>query len=166
MLRRRASTDWSLQLYPETWVKLLENVGLASTAATPLIWPLIGPQSRRTQFEGGRPPSLPESAAVPPTGRNAPAARPPSRVASFALGTVPSFDSLISTPVTVSFLSFFPAIERLLMFLPFTLIAAYPVPPRATKSAKRATTIEGEGRLENARRIKRNLRSVVGRGGP
>src|ERR1700704_6671770 len=115
MLRRLASTDWSLQLYPETWVKVAENEALESTAAKPLICPLLVPQSRRTQLEGGRPPSLLESAAVPPLARKAPGARPASRSAFFALGTVPSFDSWISLPVSVSFLSFLPAIERFWM---------------------------------------------------
>ena len=52
-----------------------------------------------------------------------------------ACGTVPSRDSAICRPSSVLCLSLPPVIERLRMFLPSIVSAAYDDPPSATKTA-------------------------------
>src|SRR6266576_3648370 len=109
MLRRFAWIDWSLQLYPETGTKVDEKVGLESTAAKPLIWPLDTEQSRRTQLEG---PKLPSLSAL------------------LAEGTWPRPDSLISDPVRLSCFTSAPVRLSFLTSEPVRLLFLMSVPVR------------------------------------
>ncbi len=56
-------------------------------------------------------------------------------------GQLPSVDSRISLPVSVSALSFAPVTERFTRSRPFTRLTAKADPPRARNSASDATTL-------------------------
>src|SRR5512133_3458976 len=63
MLRRRASTDWPLQLWPGTAVKVPENAGLAAMVTTPFSAPVGLVQAGRVKSVESSPSSLPALSA-------------------------------------------------------------------------------------------------------